>query len=329
MKSLIFLMFVALAAGLPQAYHTDDFLSFWDLHKMEHYLEHLNEDHDFVTVRSIGKTSEGRDIQAVGVSLPHRGKEPKHHRKIVIVESGLHAREWIAPMVNLYLIHMLVEHHPEYEYILENVDFVFIPMANPDGYEYSHTVDRNWNKNRRLIGRSCYGVDLNRNFDFQYLPYSDPCDEHYGGHRAASEAETQAIQQILDAFEGKIAMYISLQAHGQQILTPYNYAPVNGDNHRESMMLASKVARKIKEFNDREYKFGPGGRLLETPERGTSSDYAHGVKNVPLAFTVKLPAGGDSGYEVPEDQLDSILTESWFGFLEFVNHINTEDIMPY
>lgn len=37
-----------------------------------------------------------------------------------------------------------------------------------DGFEYSHTTDRNWNKNRRTISADCVGVDLNRNFGFQY-----------------------------------------------------------------------------------------------------------------------------------------------------------------
>lgn len=41
-------------------------------------------------------------------------------------------------MVNLYLIHMLVEHHPEYSRFLEHVDFVFIPIANPGELLRSH-----------------------------------------------------------------------------------------------------------------------------------------------------------------------------------------------
>lgn len=40
-----------------------------------------------------------------------------------------------------------------------------MPLANPDGYEYSHTTDRLWRKNRSGKGR-CAGIDLNRNFGY-------------------------------------------------------------------------------------------------------------------------------------------------------------------
>jgi murein tripeptide amidase MpaA len=31
---------------------------------------------------------------------------------------------------------------------LVSVDWYIIPLLNPDGYEYSHEVDRMWRKNR-------------------------------------------------------------------------------------------------------------------------------------------------------------------------------------
>lgn len=41
-----------------------------------------------------------------------------------------------------------------------------LPVMNPDGYEYSHTKDRMWRKNRAWHGGQCVGVDLNRNFRY-------------------------------------------------------------------------------------------------------------------------------------------------------------------
>lgn len=95
---------------------------------MEHYLEHLVEDHpELVSLETIGQTSEGRDIVAVHVG---RHDSDHHGKDLIMVESGLHAREWIAPQVNLYFIHMLVE-HPDFHSLFDNIDLVFIPMANP------------------------------------------------------------------------------------------------------------------------------------------------------------------------------------------------------
>lgn len=98
---------------------------------MEHYMEHLAEENpELCSLQKIGETSEGRDIHALLVGLPDE-HEPDHHIKpIIMIESGLHAREWIAPMVNLYLIHMFTE-HSDYQNLLETVDLLFVPMANP------------------------------------------------------------------------------------------------------------------------------------------------------------------------------------------------------
>jgi murein tripeptide amidase MpaA len=57
------------------------------------------------------------------------------------VPAGIHAREWIAPAVATYMIRELVENFWKHEDILCNVNHHFLPVANPDGYAYSHTHD--------------------------------------------------------------------------------------------------------------------------------------------------------------------------------------------
>lgn len=39
-----------------------------------------------------------------------------------------------------------------------------VPVLNPDGYEFTHTKDRMWRKNRAHHEGECVGIDLNRNF---------------------------------------------------------------------------------------------------------------------------------------------------------------------
>ena len=49
---------------------------------------------------------------------------------------------------------------------MDNYNFFFIPIMNPDGYIYSWEVDRFWRKSRNLNeGSDCMGTDLNRNYD--------------------------------------------------------------------------------------------------------------------------------------------------------------------
>lgn len=46
----------------------------------------------------------------------------------------------------------------------------FLPVVNPDGYEYTHVKDRLWRKNRKPT-RQCTGTDLNRNFGWEIRNY--------------------------------------------------------------------------------------------------------------------------------------------------------------
>ena len=73
-----------------------------------------------------------------------------------------------------------------YDCILDRFDWLWIPLLNPDGYEYTHTVDRMWRKTRRnytsLMTKArlgthvqpigspddCVGADINRNFEFYW-----------------------------------------------------------------------------------------------------------------------------------------------------------------
>ena len=78
-----------------------------------------------------------------------------------------------------------------------------MPVANPDGYDYTFDDDRLWRKNLRdndgdgqvAIGD---GVDLNRNFPTRWGyddegSSPDPSSDTYRGPAPASEPETQAL----------------------------------------------------------------------------------------------------------------------------------------
>ena len=99
----------------------------------------------------------------------------------------------------------------------------FLPLVavlNPDGYEYTHTTNRNWMKNRRRnSGPKCddgilchgsehangvmvdsYGVDLNRNFGKGFGEggaSSDPCSIFYTGPEAMSRGSQQPELEYL------------------------------------------------------------------------------------------------------------------------------------
>ncbi|KOB73602.1 Molting carboxypeptidase A, partial [Operophtera brumata] len=77
----------------------------------------------------------------------------------------------------------------------------FLPVMNPDGYEYSHLDDRMWRKNRRWLGNQCIGVDLNRNFSIGWGgkgSSDNPTSPFYRGPGPFSEPESTAVRAIFE-----------------------------------------------------------------------------------------------------------------------------------
>lgn len=139
---------------------------FWTLEEVYAYLDHLERTYpDLVRTKSYGQSTEGRPLRVITIS---KNSVVNSFRPVVLIDGGIHAREWGSPMAVLYLIHQLVENSAENEQLLEKTDWVIMPVANPDGYVYSHERDRLWRKNRARVNTLCQGVDLNRNFPFQW-----------------------------------------------------------------------------------------------------------------------------------------------------------------
>lgn len=67
---------------------------------------------------------QGREIKVITLT---NGDGKK--KNSIFIDAGIHAREWIAPATALYLINQLTDGN--YTYLLDNVDIVIMPVANP------------------------------------------------------------------------------------------------------------------------------------------------------------------------------------------------------
>lgn len=70
-------------------------------------------------------------------SLPDVQLSPK--KPVVLIDGGIHAREWISVATALYCIYELTERLQKNKQLLRKLDFVIVPIVNVDGYEYTHT----------------------------------------------------------------------------------------------------------------------------------------------------------------------------------------------
>lgn len=57
-------------------------------------------------------------------------KNNQHHL-ICILLTGIHAREWITPATITYMIREIIENPQKYECIMNEFDWIFVPVLNP------------------------------------------------------------------------------------------------------------------------------------------------------------------------------------------------------
>lgn len=222
---------------------------FEDYHRYDVIVNRLQDVANGETIKlvNIGRSIEGRNIYAVHLTLPlskvqivqdakrstsktctgdpcKDSKACRPSKRLIWISAGQHAREWIAITSAMYLIDQLAQGinsgDPRILRVLTLFEIVVVPCANPDGYEYSHTNDRMWRKNRRVNRDGSRGVDLNRNWDDywgQKGTSMSPRSAMYGGTHAASEPEVSAIADYILGLKNRL-IGIDVHSYSQMIL---------------------------------------------------------------------------------------------------------------
>ena len=86
-----------------------------------------------MTSKVIGMTNEGRNIKVVKINSNNT------QLPIIFIDAGIHAREWISPASTLFLIEKLAKQISKGrgKNDIAKYQWHIIPLANPDGYEYT------------------------------------------------------------------------------------------------------------------------------------------------------------------------------------------------
>jgi len=167
---------------------------------------------DIITIQSIGKTHENRDIMLATISLNVENADLK---PAMLYTGTIHAREWIGNELAVSFIDYLLSNYSTNPKILKTLTkntLYIVPCLNPDGFEYSRTHFSFWRKNRRDNGDGTFGVDLNRNFSVGYQKSKDTASNVYSGPKPFSEPETKAMKNFVDS---KDNITIALDYHSQ------------------------------------------------------------------------------------------------------------------
>ncbi len=263
---------------------------------------------DLITERfSIGQSYEGREIWAVMM-----GTEMDSIKPMAMYNSLIHAREPSCMMAVVYYMWWLLENYgvdEEATFILDNRHLAFIPVLNPDGYEYNRTIAPDGGglqrKNRRPVGDNWQGVDLNRNFGPQEFwdhisggSSTNPGSQIYRGEAPFSEPETQALKAFVEAFDFKTAF--NYHSFSDLLIYPYG---VTEELPKDSVVFLNYGRDMTKENG---YLLGTALQTVGYKVRGVADDWFYGPEEgnengrAPIiSFTPEVGSFNDGFWPAP------------------------------
>ncbi len=278
------------AGGINGAYHSTL--------ELETDLRILERDHPgLASVQEIGETLEKRKIYALKISDNVSSDE---HEPAVLFAGCHHAREWISVEVPFFFGKYLLDNYDLSQEVRDLVDaseIWIVPIANPDGLEYSINVYRYWRKNRRANADGTYGVDINRNYGYAWGfdeigSSGQPGSDVYRGAGPFSEPETAAIRSLFLGHDFR-AM-ISFHSFAQDILFPWGYTTEAAPTDAALGAVAATMAGLIAGVRGTVYTYGEGSRLLYLTN-GDMVDWTYSVAGAP-SYTIELsPVDIDHG----------------------------------
>lgn len=252
---------------------------------------------------SIGSSYEGRTIWAVKISDNVNVDE----QEAEVLYIGLHhAREPMSLMNLIYFMQYLLENYgsdPMVTELLNNRELFFVPILNPDGYVFNEINNPNgggmWRKNRRNNGNNSYGVDLNRNYSYQWNydnlgSSGDPNSSSYRGSGAFSEPETQALRKF--CITRHFATSLSHHSWGEDLINPWGYD--------EAVFLPDEDRfHQFGEFlsHSSHYVMGNASQTIGYRSNGNSDDWLYGNQSdKPLIFGFSSEIGNSNDWFWPQ-----------------------------
>jgi hypothetical protein len=219
----------------------------------------------------------------------------------LFITAGVHAREYTnSELVTRFAEKLLTQYgiDPDITWLIDYHSIHLVLSANPDGRKMAET-GLSWRKNTNNLfcpNTNDRGIDLNRNFDFQWGccggSSTNPCSTSFRGSTAGSEPETLAISNYMSAIFpdqrvddlnvaapiDSIGTYLDIHSFGEVILSSWGFTstiPPNGDG-------ILSLARKYAFFNNYAPQLGSLGTV-----DGSTKDYAYGKFGVP-GYTIEL-----------------------------------------
>ncbi|MFL5753668.1 MAG: M14 family zinc carboxypeptidase, partial [Bacteroidia bacterium] len=208
-----------------------------------------------------------------------------------------HAREAESLSQLIFYMWYLLENYntdPEIAYLVNNLEIYFVPCVNPDGYIYNETTNPNgggmWRKNRRDNLDGTFGVDLNRNYGYNWgfdnfgsSPTSS--SDTYRGPSGFSESETQMMRDFCNAHAFKLA--INNHTYSNLLIYPWGYqAGLESPDSLTFRAFAGRLAQCS------EFGTGTAIQTVGYTANGNSDDWMYGEQSSKPLILAMTPEAG-------------------------------------
>lgn len=236
---------------------------------LKSYHQGIAENNDYVTANNIGTTLNNEIIWSYSLSDDNNTtSEGMITEPAVLIDGGIHAREWQTPEVVSATLERLANNSQDKglnQYLLDNLNIIVIPVVNVDGFIqtqkypnqvmsydietgdpdypfYTVFVDGRMRRKNMLdtddllstFSDNEYGVDLNRNFGPSWgisdeASSPEERSSAYRGSAAYSEKESQAILAAAELGPAdKLRYYTNTHSY-----TSYYFVPNTGNERRD------------------------------------------------------------------------------------------------
>lgn len=270
---------------------------------------------DIVTGAVAGQTLQGREIWVYALGDDNAETVNAGPESSVLVNGGIHAREWGAPELTTALIEAMVERAGDnhiYDYLADNVHFSVLPVNNIDGFVQTQRypaqvlvgadpgVPQSWPRDGRMRRKNMRGVDavlstltdhlrgidLNRNNEPFWAASGasspNPNDLAYHGSSSFSEPETRALMAAAElAREDRLRWYEDVHSYTQVVFS------VSTFNARRNA-IQSELLSSFDRFHN----------ALSLQRHGTSRRYPEDLSPVGSGIGVTAEYFGYT-YEIP------------------------------
>lgn len=245
----------------------ESLLDYHDYHEMADVLKILSRQ-DNVIVEELGpstlftvKPPVTVPILALRITDVGRPRDKGDSRPAILLDGGIHAREWLTAESLLELAQFLASESqlPESQAAraLKKVDVWIIPMSNPSGRLIDDQAQGDPRKCYRADGPNAggwrgngdtrvgkYGIDVARNFSHDWQKANDePSQKHWHGAAPFQSLEATALRQFVQ--NHLISMAVHNHSNSQLIATVWD------DSDRSGLVMRKRAAETWKAGADK------------------------------------------------------------------------------